>query len=66
MTKDDGPIPQVQLVAQKKVQFDVDDERDTLFDARDTIKRDMGKFPIYVILHVFISTLVTGPSQMYH
>ena len=32
-TGDDGLIPQVRLARRKKVQFDVDDERDTFFEA---------------------------------
>ena len=32
-TGNDGPIAQAQLAAQKKVQFDVDIKRDTLFEA---------------------------------
>ena len=46
-TGDDGPIPQIRLAAHKKVQFDVDADKDTLFDARDIMERDTGKFPIY-------------------
>ena len=62
-TRDDGPIPQVRLAAQEKVQFDVDTERDTFFDSRDSMKRYTGKFPIYEIPHVFDSTLVPRPSR---
>ena len=47
----------------KKVQFDVDDDRDTFFKARDTIRRDLGKFPVYEIPPVFNSTLVVEASQ---
>ena len=61
--RDDGPIPQVQLEAQNNVQFDMDAERDTFFDARYTMKIDMGKFPIYEMTHVFYSTPVAGPLR---
>ena len=50
-------------MARKKVQLDVDVERDTFFDTRDTIKRDTRKMHIYEMPHVFYSTLVAGPSH---
>ena len=45
--RDDGPILQIQLVAQKKVQFNVDIKEETFFDMRDIIKRDTFKQAIY-------------------
>ena len=62
MTRDDGMIPQVQLEVQKNVQFDVDIENDTFFEARNTIRRDPSKFLVYEMSPIFYSTLVAGPS----
>ena len=58
-------IPQVQLVGKKNVQFDVDVERDTFFEARDVIRRDPGKFPVYEMPLFFYSTLVVGPLRQH-
>ena len=62
MTIDDGPITQVQLVGKKRVQFDIDDERDTFFEAHDAIRRDPGKLSVYEMPPFSYSTLVVGPS----
>ena len=65
MTREDSPFPQIQLAGKNKVQLHVDAEKDTLFEAHDVIRRDMGKFPIYEMPTTFYSTLVAGPSQQY-
>ena len=61
-TGDDGLIPQVRLARRKKVQFDVDDERDTFFESCDAIRRDPGKLHVYEMPPAFDSTLVEGLS----
>ena len=37
-------FPQVWLAKKKKVQFDVNPEKDTLFEAWDEMRRNLGKF----------------------
>ena len=44
------------------MQFYVDSERDTLFEARDSIIRDLGKLFVYGMPPIFYSTLLEGPS----
>ena len=55
---DDDTLPQIRLVAQKKVQFDVDTEKEMFFDARDVIKRDTGKLNIHEMPSACDLTLV--------
>ena len=50
----DGPLPNIQLEARKKGQFDVDAEKETLFDTKDTLNINIGKFPIYKMHLLFI------------
>ena len=45
-TGDDGPRLQVRLVGKKKVAFDIVTKIYTFFDAKDVIKRNLGKLPI--------------------
>ena len=45
------------------MQFDVESELDMFFEAHDTVRRDLGKLPIYEMSLVFYSTLVVGPSR---
>ena len=61
-TGEDSLIPQVQLVGKKKVQFDVNAEKDTFFEAWDEIRRKLGKLHIYEMSIAFDSTLEAGPS----
>ena len=63
MKGEDIPFPQIQLDGKKKLQFDVDAERDTFFEARYAIRRDPGKLFVYEMLNAFDSTLVAGPSR---
>ena len=51
-------FPQIQLAGKKKVQFDVDAERDTFFEAHDAIRRDPGKLLVFDLPPIFYSTLV--------
>ena len=62
-TGDDGPILKVRLASQKKVQFDVDIDKDMFFEARDTIQRYPDNFIIYEMFPIFYSTLLAGPSR---
>ena len=59
---DDVPCPQIQLAGKKKVQLDVDAKRDTFFEARDAIGRNLGKLHVYEMPTTFDSTSVAGPS----
>ena len=47
------------------MQFDVDTERDTFFEAHDAIRRDLGKFYVYEMPPIFYSTLVEVPSRQH-
>ena len=61
-TGEDGPRPQIQLARQKKVLFDINAEKDTFFEARNAIGRNLGKLLAYEIPTTFDTTLVAGPS----
>ena len=56
MTKDNGPLLNFCPVAQKKVQFDMEMEKETFFKVNDTLTKDNGKVPIYKISLNFDST----------
>ena len=62
-TGDDGPLPNICLVAQKKVQFDVHIEKETFFDTRDMLNRNTGKLPIYEMPPIFDLTTMPGSSR---
>ena len=53
------------MARKNKVQFDVDVERDTFFEAHDVIRRDQVKFHVYEIPSIFYSTLVAGPLRQH-
>ena len=55
-------FPQIWMDGKKKVHFDVNAKRDTLFEACDVIKRDTCKLPIYEFPTSFDSSSVEGPS----
>ena len=59
---DDSPFPRIWFDWKKKVQFDVDAERDTFFEAHNAIGRNPGKFHIYEMPIAFDSTSILGPS----
>ena len=62
-TRDDVPLPNIQLAAWKKVQFDIDVEKETFFDIRHIMNRNTGKFPIYDMPPTFDSTTIMGSSR---
>ena len=59
---DDKPIPNIRLAARKKVQFDVDADKENFFDARDILNNNMCNSPIYEIPPTFDSTAMSKPS----
>ena len=64
-TGEDILIPQVYLAGKKKLQLDVNMEKDTFFEARDHMRRKSGKLPVYEMPTAFYSTLEAGPSQQH-
>ena len=63
MTGADRPLINVRPAGQKKVQFDVNAEKETFFDTRDMLNRNTGKLPVYEIPPVFNSTKLSGSSR---
>ena len=52
-TRDDGPRLQVWLTGKKKVTFDITIDKDTFFDVKNEIGRNLGKLPIVYMPFVF-------------
>ena len=63
MKGDDGPLINIRLEAQKKVQFNVDVEKENFFNTRDILNRNTGKFPIYEMRPNFY--LTTMPRSLW-
>ena len=64
-TREDILIPQVRLAGKKKVQFDVNVEKDTFFEAQDKMSRNFGKLHVYEMPTAFDSTLEAEPSRQH-
>ena len=51
------------MASKKKAQFDIMTKRDTFFEARQALGRNLGKTPIFGMPSAFDSSLEVGPSQ---
>ena len=60
-TRDDGPRLRLQLVGKKKVAFDILIEKDTFFDAKNEIGRNIGRLPIIDMPSAFNPSVEAGP-----
>ena len=56
-------FPQVRLAKKKKVQFDVNPEKDTLFEAWDDLHSNSSKLAVYNMPIAFDSTLEARPLR---
>ena len=63
--RDDGPRLQVWLTGKNKVTFDIATEKDTFFDTKDVIGRNLGKLPIIDMPSTFNPSIEAGPSWQY-
>ena len=63
MTGDDEPFLQIQLEGKKKSSFKITTEKETFFEAREAIGRNLGKSPVYEMPYAFDSSLEVGPLQ---
>ena len=61
-TGDDGPRLQVWLAGKNKVAFDITTDKDTFFDAKNEIRRNLGKLPIIDMPSAFNPSVEVGPS----
>ena len=61
-TGEDGPLQQVWLTGKKKVAFDIAMEKDTFFEAKHAIKRNLGKLSIIAMSYAFDPSIKAGPS----
>ena len=64
-TGDDGPQLQVQITGKKKVAFDIATKKDTFFDTKNVIGRNLGKLPIIDMPSAFDPSVEAGPSQQH-
>ena len=61
-TREDGPRQQFQFAGKKKVAFDIAMEKDTLFEVKHAIGRNLGKLPIIDMPSSFDPSVEAGPS----
>ena len=64
-TGDDGPRLQVRLAGKKKVGFDIATKKDTFFDTKKEIGRNLGKLPIVDMPFAFDPSVEVGPSRQH-
>ena len=62
-TREDGQWQQVQLAGKKKVEFDIVMEKDTFFEAKHAIRRNLSKLPIIDMPYAFDPSIEAGPSR---
>ena len=62
---DDGPWFLVQHSGKKKVTFDIVTEKDTFFDAKNAIGRNMGMLPIVDMPFAFDPSVEARPSRQH-
>ena len=55
-------LPHIHPAARKKVQFDVENEKETFFDTRDILNKHAGKLHIYEMPPTLDLTMMLGPS----
>ena len=53
---ENGTQTQVRLAVNKKVAFDIATEKETIFETRDVIRRNLGKSPVYEMPFAFDSS----------
>ena len=63
MTGEDGQWQQVQLTGKKKVAFDIVMKKDTFFEAKHAIGRNMSKLPIIDMPFAFDPSVEVRPSR---
>ena len=59
----DGPWIQVSITSKKKVAFDIAIEKDTFFDAKNIIRKNLGKLPIVDMPFAFDPSVEVGLSR---
>ena len=64
-TGDDGPMLQVWLTGNKKVAFDIAIEKDTFFDTKNVIGRNLGKLLIIDMPSAFNPSVEAGPLRQH-
>ena len=62
---DDGTRLQVRLAGKKKVTFDIATKKYNFFDAKNEIRRNLGKLPIVDMPFAFDPSVEAGPSRQY-
>ena len=62
-TGEDSPFPQVRFAEKKKVQFDVNTDKDTFFEAHDEMRINSGKLLVYEMETAFDSNMIERPSR---
>ena len=61
-TGDDGPWLQVHFDGKNKVTFDIVIDKDTFFEAKHAIERNLGKSPVFEMSSAFDPSIEEGPS----
>ena len=56
-------LPHIHPVARKKVQFDVENEKETFFDTRDILNKHTDKLHIYEMPPTLDLIVMSGPSR---
>ena len=64
-TRDNGPWLQVHLTGKKRVTFDITTKKDTFFDTKNAIRRNLGKLPIVDMPFAFDPSVEAGPSRQH-
>ena len=62
-TSDDGPRQPIWLVGKKKAAFDIATEKDTFFEVKHVIGRNLCKMPIIDMPFAFDPSIEVGPSR---
>ena len=63
MTEEDGPCQQVWFTGKKKAAFYIATDKDTFFDSKHAIGRNLGKLPIVDMPSAFDPSVEAGPSR---
>ena len=64
-TGEDGSRQQVRFTGKKKVAFDIATEKDTFFEAKHAIKRNLVKLPVIAMPSAFDPSVEVGPSRQH-
>ena len=64
-TREDRPLPQVRLVGKRKKTFDITTEKETFFQEKHAIGRNLCKLPIVEMTFAFDPSIEAGPLRQH-